>query len=106
MLSSHPLFSQGVETLLRQREGFQIVGHENDADKAIEVLKQLSPDIVVLDTSAPSPDSCQVILSILNASPEIKIIGMNLENNTISIYSGEQRIVHQVQDLMQAIEND
>jgi len=34
MLSSHPLFSQGVESLLRQETGLEIVGREADADEA------------------------------------------------------------------------
>jgi DNA-binding NarL/FixJ family response regulator len=33
MLSSHPLFSQGVESLLRRETGLEIVGREADADE-------------------------------------------------------------------------
>ncbi len=34
MLSSHPLFSQGVESLLRREAELEIVGRETDADKS------------------------------------------------------------------------
>ena len=35
VLSSHPLFGQGVEILLRQEAGLDIVGRETNVDKAM-----------------------------------------------------------------------
>jgi len=41
VLSSHPLFGQGVESLLRQEKGLEIVGRETDVDKAIECTRRM-----------------------------------------------------------------
>jgi len=35
---------------------------------------------------------------------ETKVIGLNLQDNTICIYRGEQRVVKDVKDLVEAIE--
>ncbi|HEX9077903.1 MAG TPA: hypothetical protein VF932_19140 [Anaerolineae bacterium] len=105
ILSCHPLFSKGVETLLRQQQGFDIVGRESDLEKAIIRLKELRPDVVILDMGVPGGDYGPIRSRILDDNQGVKIVGLNLENNTFSIYHEEQRILHQVQDLMQAIEN-
>lgn len=105
ILSCHPLFSKGVETLLLQQQGFDIVGRESDLDSAIIRLKELHPDVIILDMGVPGGDYGPLRSRILNESQGVRIVGLNLENNTFSIYHEEQRTLHQVQDLMQAIEN-
>jgi len=102
MLSSHPLFSQGVESLLRQETGLEIVGREADADKALERIKELRPDVVVLD-SADLCDPMPVVMRIFREGVGAKIIGLNIQDDTICIYRGEQRVVKGVEDLVEAI---
>jgi len=103
MLSSHPLFSQGVESLLRRETGLEIGGREADADKALERIKELRPDVVVLD-SADLHDPMLVVMRILREGVGARVIGLNLQDNTMCVYRGEQRMVKTVEDLVEAIE--
>jgi DNA-binding NarL/FixJ family response regulator len=104
ILSSHPLFSQGVESLLRQEAGLDIVGREADADKALERIKEIQPDVVILECAEPTCDPTLAVMRILREGVEIKVIGLNLQDNTMCIYRGEQRVVKDVKDLVEAIE--
>ena len=104
ILSSHPLFGRGVESLLRQETGLEIVGRETDVDKAIERIEELQPDVVIVDSADPAGDSTLVALHILREGVGTKVIGLNLQDNTIGIYRGEQRVVKGVKDLVEAIE--
>ena len=104
ILSSHPLFSQGVENLLRREAGLDIVGREADADKALERIKEIRPDVVILDCAEPECDPTLAVMRILREGLETKVIGLNLQDNTICIYRGEQRVVKDVKDLVEAIE--
>ena len=106
MVSSYPLFSQGVETLLRQSTDIEFVGRETDSDQAIECIKLLQPDIVIVDHEFPLCTQSPMLLRILDAGLSAKVIGLNLRNNTMCIYRGEQRVAQTVQDLIHAIEND
>lgn len=106
MISSHPLFSQGVETLLRQNTELEFVGRESDIDKAIECIKLLHPDIVIVDQEFPLRTQSPILLRILDEGLSAKVIELNLRNNTMCIYRGEQRSAQDVQDLMRAIDND
>ena len=100
ILSSHSLFSQGVENLLRRETGLEIVGRETDEEKAIERIKELRPDVVILDSDDPA------VIRILREQLGSKVIGLNLQDNTICIYRGEQRVVKEVKDLVEAIEQN
>lgn len=106
MLSSHRLFSQGVESLLRRDTGLEIVGRETDVDKAIERIKELRPDAVILDDAEPKCDPTPAVMRILGEGLGTKVIGLNLQNNTICIYLGEQRVVRCTEDLIEAIEHN
>ena len=106
MISTNPLFSLGIEALLHQNTEFEIVGRETDIDKGIECIRILRPDIVIVDHEYSSCTQSPGLMKILDAGLGIKIIGLNLLANTLCIYRGEQKSAYQVEDLLQAIEND
>jgi DNA-binding NarL/FixJ family response regulator len=104
ILSCHPLFGQGVEILLRQEPGLEIVGREADVDQAVEHIHELRPDVVIFDNNDPEVDFRPVVMRILRKGLGTKIIGLNLRDNTLCIYRGEQRVLKEVKDLVEAIE--
>jgi DNA-binding NarL/FixJ family response regulator len=104
LLSSHPLFGQGVESLLRQETGLDIVGRETDVEKAIERIKELRPDVVIVDCAEPACDAMSVLMRIWREGLETKVLGLNLQDNTLCVYRGEQRVVKEMQYLIEAIE--
>jgi chemotaxis response regulator CheB len=50
--------------LLRQETELEIVGQETDTDKTIERIKELRPDVVIVD-SADLRDPMPVVMRIL-----------------------------------------
>jgi len=105
MFSTHPLFGQGVESLLREETGLEVVGRETDVDKAVERIKELQPDVVIVDSGDPGCDPTLAVTCMLREGVGTKIIGLNLQDNTMCIYRGEQRVVKEVKDLVEAIEH-
>jgi len=84
--------------------GLEIVGRETDIDKAIERIRELRPDVVIVDSGDPAGDPTIAVMRILREGVGAKVIGLNLQDNTICIYRGEQRVVKEVKDLVEAIE--
>jgi len=106
MLSSQLLFSRGVENLLRQQAGLEIVGHESDASQALDCIRVLKPDVVILDCKDLASVPSTIVAQILKEAPGIKVIALNLDDETFSIYRGEQRTARSVDDLFEAIDED
>jgi len=103
IISPHPLFSQGVEALLGKETAFRFVGRDTDADWAIESIRQVCPDVVILDCETPVFDQTAVIVRLLKERPGIIVIGLNLQDNTVRVYGTAECVVRGVNDLVNAI---
>ena len=103
VLSRHSLFGKGIETLLSQESGIEIVRRDADVSTAVKCIQEYQPDVVIIDCDDPELDLSSVILCILRERPGICIIGLSLEHNKISVYRGEEKQIFQVADLMDII---
>jgi two-component system nitrate/nitrite response regulator NarL len=59
----HPLFRDGLTRMIKQRPAFELVGEAADGRAAIESLRQLVPDVALVDIQMPELDG----LAVLNA---------------------------------------
>lgn len=99
VVSSQSMFGRGIESLLREETTLDIVGQETDINRAIERIGRLRPDVVIVDHD----ESDLEIAHILRVSPNIKVIGLSLQNNNLYVYQARQRITRSVEDLLQAM---
>lgn len=106
MLSSQLMFSRGMENLLGGQADVEIVGHESDAAQALKRIHDLQPDVVILDSKDLASASSRVVASILKEAPDAKVIALNLTNDQIRVYHGEQRTARCVDDLLEVIDQD
>jgi len=104
LCSNYALFSKGLESLLNQEPRLKIVGQDTDQETALGQIKMLQPDVVILDCSNLKYDSTSTVLRILREQERLTIIVLNLRNNVICIYRGEQRVITEVKDLVEAIQ--
>ena len=70
----HPLFRVGVKTLIENLEGYQLVGEANNGTEAIQLLKNNSADIAVLDIDMPEQNGIEVARYIKDNGLKVKII--------------------------------
>jgi cyclic pyranopterin phosphate synthase len=105
ILSSHPLLGRGIETLLCQETELQIVGHERDLDRAIEQIKTLQPDVVIVDANDSEDNRARVLMRVLNEGCD-RVCWAELRDNTVSIYQGEQRVIEELRDFVEAIKSE
>lgn len=73
LADDHPVVRQGLKMLL-ERERFQVVGEATDGLEAIEIAKQLQPDIVILDVAMPNLNGISAIAETRKVAPRTKII--------------------------------
>jgi len=73
LVDDHALVRQGLRSLLVQ-EGFSVVGEAADGLEAIEKIRVLSPDIVVMDISMPAQNGLNVAREVHKFFPQVKVI--------------------------------
>jgi DNA-binding NarL/FixJ family response regulator len=105
ILSRESMFSLGIETLLSQEAGIEIVSWDADLSASIDCIQRHQPDVVIVNCDDPEPELTAAVLSIFREPLGICVIGLSLQNNQISIYRGEKKQVRQVDDLLNAIQD-
>lgn len=105
VLCNQSVFSRGVEILLRQDKGVELVGEEANVERAIERVRVLCPDVVLVEQEPPACDPALVVMRILEELPGAEVVRLNLNDNTIRVYRGQQRIARDIGDLLEVIKN-
>jgi two-component system nitrate/nitrite response regulator NarL len=56
----HPLYREGVVRAIKERPELELVGEAADGRRALALIKELRPDVAVLDVKMPGLDGLQV----------------------------------------------
>lgn len=101
ILTGHPLFAESVETLLRGQPGLNVVGVEEASPQAFSRVSELGPDVVLVVASGKEQD--RLVSQLFVEMTDIKVVGLNLDDNRIRIYYQQLKVGRQVEDLVEAI---
>jgi DNA-binding NarL/FixJ family response regulator len=69
----HSLFRDGLRSLL-QAEGHEILGEAKNGREAVELTRQLRPDLVLMDLQMPELDGLGATKLIVGQMPEMKVV--------------------------------
>lgn len=61
LVDDHPLFRQGLRNVLKDEADLDVVGEGGDGPEALTLIRQLKPDVVLLDINLPGLNGLQVI---------------------------------------------
>jgi len=96
LVDDHILFREGLRRLLASEPDFKVVGSCGTAAEALEVLKQTSVDIVLLDFDLGEDHASQLISSARRQGFEGKILmvtaGMSANESSVAIQLGASGI--------------
>ena len=70
----HTLFSEGVKAILRSESSLEVVGDVRDGRRAIEKVRELHPDVVLMDVSMPDLSGFDATRKILEVEPTAKVL--------------------------------
>lgn len=54
LVDDHAIIRQGLRSLLEKQPDLEVVAEAEDGRKAIELVRELLPDIVIMDVTMPS----------------------------------------------------
>lgn len=76
IVDDHPLFRQGVRFALDAEPDIDVVGEASDGDEAIEMAKELAPDVVLSDVNIPGPNGVAIVRTLKTVLPHTSVILM------------------------------
>ena len=70
----HPIFRQGLLTIMEGDPEIEIVGESGDGEEALQLIRSLCPDIAVLDISMPGMSGLEIVSEVQKESLKVEFI--------------------------------
>jgi DNA-binding NarL/FixJ family response regulator len=77
----HEVVRRGLCTLLQTHEGWEICGEAKDGREAVEMAKQLKPDVVILDVGMPNLNGLAAARQLAQHDSNQKIIVLTITDS-------------------------
>jgi len=74
VVDDHPIFRQGLTSLLQRYPEFEVVGQAADGDEAVARANQVKPDVVIMDICMPGSDGIAATTVLQQTLPQIKVL--------------------------------
>ncbi len=78
LVDDHRLFLSGVKAELD--DTFQVVGSAYDVDTAIEEIRGLVPDVVLVDVHMPDGGGIAVVEGVTETTPDVKFLALSVSD--------------------------
>jgi DNA-binding NarL/FixJ family response regulator len=84
IVDDHPLFRKGLEQLINSSDdAFTICGEAGDAAQGMTVIRQLKPDLVIVDLSLPGANGIELIKNIRAEFGKLPVLILSMHDESL-----------------------
>jgi len=80
LTDDHTLVRAGIRSLLSTMHGMEVIGEAGNGHEALEIIKQLQPDVVLLDIAMSGLNGLEVASRVHKEYPKIRIIMLSMHS--------------------------
>jgi DNA-binding NarL/FixJ family response regulator len=110
LADDHPLVRKALRIEIEREAGFKIVGEATDGEEAVKLVKELTPDIVIMDIGMPKISGIEATRQIKAFSPSTIVLVLTIYDDmehVLAIFEsgadGYLTKTVQVEDIIQSI---
>lgn len=81
LADDHGIIREGLRSLLEKESDLEVIGEAEDGRKAMGMVSELSPDIVIMDITMPNLNGVDATHQIVNDFPKVKVIALSIHSN-------------------------
>jgi DNA-binding NarL/FixJ family response regulator len=74
VVDDHPVFREGVASIIEAEAGMVLVGEARDGAEAIARFRELRPDVTLMDLQMPGTGGVEAIKAIRAEHPDARIM--------------------------------
>jgi len=87
IVDDHAVMRDGIRALVGVHNDIEIVGEASEGREAVEKVKELVPDVVVMDIAMPDLDGMEATRRIMKEKTQVKVLILTQHNNKEYILS-------------------
>ncbi len=80
LVDDHPVVRRGISSCLTKHENLQIVGEAGDGREALKKIKELLPDIVLMDIDMPQMNGLAATEVLRKEMPQVKVLILSMHS--------------------------
>lgn len=77
----HPIFRSGLRQIIESEKKIKIIGEADNGERALEMIREKSPDIAILDIDMPKMTGLQVLKNLKEEKTKIIFLTMYAEED-------------------------
>ncbi|MBN2124997.1 MAG: response regulator transcription factor [Deltaproteobacteria bacterium] len=81
LADDHKIMREGLINMISTAEGMEVVGQANSGREAVELARNLRPDVVVMDVSMPDLNGIDAARRIKKESQDTRIVALSMHSD-------------------------
>jgi DNA-binding NarL/FixJ family response regulator len=81
LADDHEIMREGICALLRKHPEMEVIGQAADGRSAVDMVKQLQPDVVVMDIGMPNLNGIEATQQMVAENPHIKVMALSTHSD-------------------------
>jgi DNA-binding NarL/FixJ family response regulator len=84
IVDDHPLFRKGLEELINHSDkGFAVCGEASDAVQAMSLIREIRPDLAIVDLSLPGANGIELIKNIRAEFQKLPVLILSMHDESL-----------------------
>ena len=80
LVDDHAIIREGLRSLLKKQHEMEVIADTDDGRKAIELVRELLPNIVIMDITMPGLNGIEATRQITAEFPDVKVIALSIHS--------------------------
>jgi DNA-binding NarL/FixJ family response regulator len=85
LVDDHDLFRTGLRNLLEEQGGLSVLGEAANGTDAVRLVRELAPDVVVMDLNMPEMSGVEATRHITTLSPLTRVIVLTISDEDADV---------------------